>query len=121
MQVYDPESEMNDARVSARDAPDLRPTGLVTPNGAPLRFGKPDDPNRKPSFYCEEAMRPHVARVFEGEYEVTMSPELVKPRILDIGANLGAFAIWASKRWPGASFICFEPHPTTYKLLLART
>ncbi len=50
-------------------------------------------------------------RIFEGgEYQVDVefsSP----PRILDCGACVGAFAAWASGRWPGAHITCVEPNP----------
>lgn len=39
------------------------------------------------------------------------------PVILDIGACIGAFAVWAEERWPGASVLCYEPHPDNLKLL----
>lgn len=68
-----------------------------------------------PTFLCPPLMRSHVARVLEGEYETGV--ELVKPRVLDIGANLGAFSIWAARRWPGAGITAWEPHPDTFKLL----
>lgn len=65
---------------------------------------------------CPDSMKPHVARVLQGEYDVDVEfPQ--PPRILDIGANVGAFAIWASRRWPGAHITCYEPHPDTFAML----
>lgn len=57
-----------------------------------------------------------VKQVLEGEYDI---PELnpVKPRVLDIGANVGAFATWAARRWPGADITCYEPNPDNFELL----
>jgi FkbM family methyltransferase len=74
----------------------------------------------KPEFICPPLMRSHVARVFGsdahgGEYESGV--ELVKPRVLDIGANLGAFSIWAARRWPGCGITAWEPHPDTFRML----
>ena len=37
--------------------------------------------------------------------------------ILDIGANVGSFAAWALKRWPGAHVHCYEPLPNNFALL----
>lgn len=31
--------------------------------------------------------------------------------VLDIGANIGAFALRAHYEWPAAKVICFEPMP----------
>jgi len=31
--------------------------------------------------------------------------------VLDIGANIGAFAVAAQERWPTADVICYEPMP----------
>jgi FkbM family methyltransferase len=33
------------------------------------------------------------------------------PRILDLGANIGMFSLWASRRWPGAHLTAVEPLP----------
>ena len=34
------------------------------------------------------------------------------PRVLDLGANIGLFDIWALDRFPGAEVVAFEPDPT---------
>ena len=41
------------------------------------------------------------------EFEKTTRP----PRILDVGADVGAFAIWASKRWEDCTIRCLENDP----------
>ena len=66
-------------------------------------------------FYCSKSILPHLEKVFGGEYEVPLyrGPYV----ILDCGANAGAFAIWASHRWPGSYIRAYEPHPKTFKLL----
>ena len=33
------------------------------------------------------------------------------PRIVDIGANVGLFGVWALGRWPGAEIDAYEPDP----------
>lgn len=55
----------------------------------------------------------HCRDVIEGCYDVPVEPKLV----LDIGANVGAFARWATKRWPDAKIHCYEPHPFNFSLL----
>ena len=39
------------------------------------------------------------------------------PVILDLGANVGLFSIWAALRWPGARTISVEPLPRNVELL----
>ena len=58
----------------------------------------------------------HCGDVLRGSYDVPFNPEK-PPRILDIGANVGAFCIWATKRWQGCSMWAYEPHPGTFQLL----
>jgi FkbM family methyltransferase len=60
-------------------------------------------------------MRPHVQKVLEGEYEIAYQHP--SPVILDIGANVGSFAVWASGRWPGCTIHCYEPLPENFALL----
>lgn len=38
--------------------------------------------------------------------------------IVDLGANIGLFAISACKRFPNARIISFEPHPGNYRFLV---
>lgn len=58
----------------------------------------------------------HCRDVLEGSYDVPFNPK-TPPKILDIGANVGAFARWADKRWPGAEIMCYEPHPGNFAML----
>jgi FkbM family methyltransferase len=60
-------------------------------------------------------MRRHVQKVLGGEYEIPYRHNA--PVILDIGANVGSFAAWALKRWPGAHVHCYEPLPDNFALL----
>jgi FkbM family methyltransferase len=55
-------------------------------------------------------MTRHVERIMQGEYNVPYNPT-GGVTVLDIGANVGAFAVWASRRWPGAEIHCYEPLP----------
>ncbi len=43
--------------------------------------------------------------------------KIVPESVLDIGANVGAFAVRAHKEWPEARIICYEPMPFNVKLL----
>lgn len=58
-----------------------------------------------------------VQEVLRGEYESGYFGQGL--RVLDIGANVGSFAIWASHRWPDSEIHCYEPHPGTFKMLTA--
>jgi FkbM family methyltransferase len=53
-----------------------------------------------------------IERVYQLDL-VPFTPDLV----MDLGANIGLFTLLAAKRWPAASFICVEPHPTTFSFL----
>jgi FkbM family methyltransferase len=58
-----------------------------------------------------------VKEVFD-EYALRELPPMDEPFILDVGANVGIFALAAMERWPGATIHCFEPHPDTCGILL---
>ena len=64
---------------------------------------------------CPATMRRHcpegAGRLVEVPYRAT---RLV---IVDIGANVGSFAAWALKRWPGAHVQCYEPLQDNFALL----
>lgn len=51
------------------------------------------------------------------EYQLASLPDLKAPRILDIGANVGAFTWHALERWPDAYVVAVEPHPATFLCL----
>lgn len=58
----------------------------------------------------------HCADVFAGVYDLPI--EFEKPcTIVDIGANVGAFALWACKRWPVEAIHCYEPFPSNYAVM----
>ena len=66
-----------------------------------------------------EQMRHAVAYVLDGEYESGL--DATGLTILDIGANVGSFALWAMRRWPGSTVHCYEANPDTFALLAANT
>ena len=49
--------------------------------------------------------------VLDGAYDIHGLSFDTPPTILDIGANVGAFSVWAVKRFPGAQIVAYEPHP----------
>lgn len=67
-------------------------------------------------------MRPHVEKVLAGEY---MPPACVDmsgiTRVLDLGANVGAFSVWASQQWPNANIRAVEPIAANIELLIKNT
>ena len=64
---------------------------------------------------CPEGMGPHIVKVIKGEYAIPLKPN--KPVILDIGANVGSFAIWATRFWPGCTIHCYEPSKENFEYL----
>ena len=58
-----------------------------------------------------------VREVLLGEYDLDYNHPA--PVVLDIGANVGAFAVWALHRWPGAVVHCYEPLPDNFAMLQA--
>jgi FkbM family methyltransferase len=71
------------------------------------------------SLACPEPMRAAVQYVLEGEYESGFDGAGLD--ILDIGANVGSFAVWASLRWPGSRIASYEPNPGSFALLKRNT
>lgn len=59
-------------------------------------------------------MRSHVAAIFNGEYD--LPAKFRDPEIVDIGANVGAFIIWALGRW-GGHVTAYEPNKANFFLL----
>jgi FkbM family methyltransferase len=70
---------------------------------------------------CPDMMVPHLKKVLRGEYEIEGLMFEKPPTILDLGANVGAFAIWASQRWPGCIVHCYEPNPEMIDMLRYNT
>ena len=50
------------------------------------------------------------------EYDLEMSP--APSTVLDIGANIGAFALRARTQWPKATIRCYEPVMENYRALV---
>jgi FkbM family methyltransferase len=63
---------------------------------------------RLPSkFVCHSSLVPGLKVVFSGLYDVNLVPP--PATILDIGANSGAFTLWALGKWPDAKITAYEP------------
>ncbi|MBS0242909.1 MAG: FkbM family methyltransferase [Proteobacteria bacterium] len=68
---------------------------------------------------CPERMRPPLEYVLSGEYESHHDGTGLD--ILDVGGNVGAFALWAVRRWPDSRVHSFEPNPDTYEFFKRNT
>jgi FkbM family methyltransferase len=71
------------------------------------------------SLAVPEQMHWAIKDVLEGEYEAGYDG--VSLDILDVGANVGSFALWATARWPGSIVTSYEPHPGTFEFLKRNT
>ena len=56
----------------------------------------------------------HVGKIFQGEYAVG---KVDNPYIIDIGANVGGFAVWAHEYFNNAKIDCYEPIKANYDIL----
>lgn len=87
---------------------------VTTPKPRTVTLTLPDGAK----FVCPTGeMVEHVREVFRGEYDPGVDIGRGAPMILDIGANIGAFAVWATRAWPAASVRCYEPNPEALRLL----
>jgi FkbM family methyltransferase len=64
-------------------------------------------------------MQSAVEYGLEGEYE--SGHDGASLDILDLGANIGSFALWANMRWPNSRIRCYEPNPGTFACLKRNT
>lgn len=61
-----------------------------------------------------------VREIFvEDEYDIldTLLKDIEAPFVLDLGANIGGFALRAFRRWPKATVISVEAAPDTFEIL----
>lgn len=70
---------------------------------------------------CPAESKAGIQAVLDGEYDIGDFDVGPNPIVLDIGANLGAFCLWAVHKWPGASVFAYEPNPETFRLLEENT
>ncbi len=57
----------------------------------------------------------HVGKIFQGEYAIERMGK--NPYIIDIGANVGGFAVWAHEYFDKPIIDCYEPIKANYDLL----
>jgi len=75
-----------------------------------------ESPSLWPPEFLTVGIKPdHCKDVLEGCYDIPF--EHPHPVILDIGANIGAFAKWARGRWPNALIHCYEPEELNHVML----
>lgn len=61
----------------------------------------------------------HVGNIFQGEYAIEGIGK--SPYIIDIGANVGGFAVWAHEFFDKPKIDCYEPIKANYDLLRQNT
>lgn len=71
------------------------------------------------SLDCPPSMKGPIEYVLSGEYE--SNHDATGLDVLDIGGNVGSFALWAVRRWPGSRIHAFEPNPGTFDFLKRNT
>jgi len=70
-------------------------------------------------FKCPKHLTGGALEVLAGEYDphLTQIAPTWNPYVLDIGANVGAFALWVRHKWPNARISSFEPNPRAFEVL----
>ena len=96
--------------------------GLNATSALRLRAGRTDDlrfQGRALACTNPELAARQLLAIFGGEY----APEGFVPRrgdvVVDIGANIGVYSLYAAHK--GAQVVAYEPHPETFALLKANT
>lgn len=95
------------------DWPELIPgylglTGFAYPRDIPLRSGL-----RLTTWHYKELITAWII-FFGDEYPAPSGARV----IVDAGANIGAFSLYAAQRAPGARILALEPFPTTFDCLI---
>ncbi len=74
------------------------------------------------TYPAGDAMRAIVREILEGrEYPQLALPDGAPRVILDIGANIGATAVFFRAAYPGARIVCYEPSAENFVWLQANT
>ncbi|HEY4095213.1 MAG TPA: FkbM family methyltransferase [Baekduia sp.] len=85
---------------------------VVRANGAPIHIEHgTTDAGTMDQAFVQQVYEPSAAA--EAAVRALGRP----PVVLDAGANIGMFSIWASRRWPGCRAIAVEPLPRNIALL----
>lgn len=61
----------------------------------------------------------HIEKINNGEYDIPYNHP--NPMILDIGGNVGGFAIWANTKWQNSTIYSYEPIKNNFDLLKKNT
>ena len=78
---------------------------IVLRNGLRLRLGRPLD-----LLILKET-------VVDDSYRLRELDGTAPAAIVDVGASIGDFALWAGRRFPEATVLAFEPNPRWFALL----
>jgi FkbM family methyltransferase len=70
------------------------------------------------NFKYPARMDKHIRLVMGGEYDIDAG-EVTS--VVDLGANVGSFAVWALNKWPGCRVYCFEPSKANFEMLADNT
>jgi FkbM family methyltransferase len=91
----------------------MLPARLRSPSVGTL-FGKPFIIADGNIFVFLELQRQVIS---SNQYHI----ELIKGDVIDAGANVGIFSIFAAIKYPNATIYSFEPNPSTFKALKENT
>ena len=83
-----------------------------------------EEPKNDRQFLCPDGMVGHLKKVLEGEYSIPYNETDAEGRsllVLDVGANCGAFTVYAKLRWPNCKIDAYEPLEANYEFLVANT
>ena len=86
------------------------------PLAVPMRHGQHEGAGSQDAFVLHEVFR---SGIYEPPPEVSAALDSVAegPRVVDLGANLGFFSLFALARHPHARITAFEPDPANARLL----
>lgn len=60
-------------------------------------------------------------KILAGSYDIGWLKFTMTPVVLDIGANVGAFSMWAMRKWPGCKITAYEPNQDLEEFFVANT
>jgi FkbM family methyltransferase len=60
---------------------------------------------------CPDDLIEGLQEVLDGIYDIPGLKFRSPPRVIDCGANVGAFGVWVRNRFEGAKVVGYEPHP----------